>query len=363
MRKITWILFLFLMACVDPLGVKLIIAERRLVVDGAITNLPGPYQVKLFYSNKLSATTLSPFEAVTLAQVSVFDDLNNKYNLTEVSPGIYETNANELTGEIGRSYYLTIKTQLGAEYQSSIQEMTEPGAINDLYFEFEKESVSDNGKLADGLKVYIDSKGVPDGDNLFRWRWTTIHKTTSNAELQTRSTPGGEIPDPELCSGYVYQRRQLIRIGDCTCCVCWSYNYSDAANVSTGNFVSDNQFNKQYLGLIPVTSMHFFERYYIEVQQLSLSEEAYNFWNLIGKQQKGATDLFQPNAIKVRGNMRNINNPDDEVLGFFGVSGAASKSLYIQETVVPYPLPALDSVNYSCLAYFKNATTEKPPFW
>ncbi len=359
----SWTIFIFLMACVDPLSVKLLTSDRLLVVDGAITSLPGPYRVKLFYSNKLSTTKLTPFEAVTLAQVSVFDDLNNRYNLIEVSPGTYETNANELKGEIGRSYYLTIKTKQGSEYQSSIQKMTESGAINNLYFEFEKESIFDNGEIGDGLKVYSDSEGVAGGDNLFRWRWTTIHKTRSNPELQTRTTPGGDIPIPPACSGYIYQGGQLIRVGDCTCCICWSYNYSNAAIVSSSEFVSDNKFNKQYLGLIPVSSMHFFENYYIEVQQLSLSEESYNFWNLVGKQQAGSTNLFQPNSIKVRGNMKSITNPDEEVLGFFEVSGATTRSSYIQESLVPYELPPIDQVNYSCLVYFKNATTEKPPFW
>jgi hypothetical protein len=109
--------------------------------------------------------------------------------------------------------------------------------------------------------------------------------------------------------------------------------------------------------------MHFFDRYYIEAQQVGLSEEAYTFWNLIGKQQVGSANLFQPNAIKVRGNIRSITNPDDEVLGFFGVSGVATRSLYVQESLVPYELPPLDQVNYSCLSYFTNATTEKPFFW
>ncbi len=354
------ILFLIVMACVDPLNVKLPGSERRLVVDGLITDQPGPYQVKLYYSNQLSSIRLVPFDPVTLAQVSIFDDQNNKHVLTEITPGIYETNRDEFKGEIGRGYFLSIRTSDGREYKSDVQHMVASGEISNIYFEFETNNLLKEDYY---LKVFIDAKGALEEDNLFRWRWTTIHKTKSYPERQTKSTPGGEIPIPPLCSGYVYQRGQLIRVGDCTCCICWSYNYSDGAFVSHNEFVSENQFNKQFLGSIPVTSMHFSDRYYIQVEQLSLSEEAYHFWSLVEKQQVGSTNLFQPNAIKIRGNVKNISNPDEEVLGFFGVSGVAIKSLYIQESEVPIRLPEQDPVNYSCLQYFKNATTEKPFFW
>ena len=109
--------------------------------------------------------------------------------------------------------------------------------------------------------------------------------------------------------------------------------------------------------------MHFYDRYYIEVQQMSLSEEAYDFWSLVEKQQKGSSDIFQPNAIKIRGNIKGVTNPDEEVLGFFGVSGVATKSMYIPKSEVPVELPPIEQYPFSCLEMFKNPTTEKPFFW
>jgi hypothetical protein len=360
MRRVIFGIFLFIVACVDPLSVKVTESDRRIVVDGLITNLPGPYQVKLFYSNSLRTDRLAPFEPVRQAFVSIIDDLGNEYDLTEISPGLYETNANELTGEIGRSYHVSINTQSEGEYQSEPQELTDPGEVTNLYFKFKDEPLAESSF---GLDVFIDSKGVLSEDNLFRWRWTTIHKTVSSPELETITTPGGERPAPEPCSGYVFRQGQLIKVGECTCCICWSYNYNEGSYVSKNDFVTDNTFNNQFLGSIPVTAMHFYDRYYIDVQQLSLSEEAYNFWDLIEKQQKGATDLFQPDAIKIKGNIKSISNPNEQALGFFGVSGVASKSTYIEQSEIPYELPEIETIRYSCLNYFKNATTEKPSFW
>jgi hypothetical protein len=356
-------LFFFIGACIDPLNVEVSETTRRLVVDGLITDQPGPHIVKLFYSNPLSTSRLRPFDPVSGATVSIVDDLGVSNTLMETSPGIYETKSDEFSAQIGRSYYLFIRTAAGEEYSSDMQQLKASGEIDDLYLDFQKGQLRDNDLMVDGLGIYIDARGALAEENFFRWRWKTIHMTRSFPERKVTPTPGGDIPTPEPCSGVTYSRGQFTRVGECTCCYCWSYNYSENTYVSQNDFVSKNTFNKQFLGFIPATAMHFFDRYYIDVQQLSLSEEAYVFWGLVEKQQKGSTDLFQPNAIKIKGNIKSLTNADEEVLGFFGVSGLASKSMFIDPSEIPYSLPAIDTIPFSCLDYFKNPTTDKPFFW
>lgn len=363
MRRFFFIIFIFLDACVDPLSVNVSNEERSLVVDGLITNKTGPYEVKLFYSNPLMIDDLRKFEPVQHAVVFIIDDLNNQYGLIESNPGIYLTNANELLGEIGRSYYLKIITSDGREYASEMQMLGISGTIDEVDFEFVPNGLSNNGELIHELRVFINAHGSNGETNLFRWRWVTTHKAISNPELHVILTPGGEIPDPEPCSGYISVNRQLVKVADCTCCVCWSYNYSGGAYVSPNEFVNDNIFNRQFIGSIPVTAMHYYDRYYINIEQLSLSEEAYNFWALIEKQQKGATDIFQPNAIKIKGNIKSITDPNEKVLGFFGVSGVTSKTTFIDRTEIPVELPPIQTIPFSCLDYFKNPTTVQPSFW
>lgn len=362
MRLVFIILFLLYGACVDPLQVKVSNSERRLVVDGLITSQPGPYKIRLYYSKQLGTARLAAFEPATNASVVIVDDQANLFYLFESSPGVYETLAG-LTGQIGRSYHLEINAADAKMYRSAPQKMAPPGQIDEINFLFEKDVLPNNEDLTDALQVFIDSHGEPEGSNLYRWRWTAVNKARAFPELKVTPTPGGDRPTPEPCSGFIFTRGQLEQVGECTCCICWSYDYSEGAFVSQNTFVNENVFNNQFLGRIPITPMHFYDRYHIEVQQLSLSQEAYDFWNLIGKQQKGASDLFQPNAIKIRGNIRCITDPAEEVLGFFGVSGAHSKSIFIDPQHIPYTIPEPDTIPFSCLDYFKNPTTEEPAFW
>ena len=352
-------LVLFAAACIDPLKVDDKGKVRRvLVVDGLITNQPGPYHVRLFYSHQLKTGKLAPFEPVRNSFVSIVDDAGNSFSLTETTPGLYETDADQLTGQIGSRYALNVRTDEDDEYTCNFQEMKPVGEIDQVYFDSGR---SDQTDLS--LGVYVDGKGEPGAENLYRWRWISIYKAEANPELKVTPTPAGDIPTPEPCSGYRYMGGGLVKVGECTCCFCWSYDYSDGAFVSKNTFVSESIFANQFLGSVSVTPMHFFDKFYIEVQQLSLSQEAYDFWSLVEKQQKGANDIFQPNAIKIEGNIRSVENSDVEVLGFFGVSGVATSFRYVDRSEFPFEIPPPDTVPFSCLDYFKNPTTEEPTFW
>jgi hypothetical protein len=357
-------LVLLVGACIDPLNVVVPIPEKQLVVDGLITDKPGPYQVKLFYSNTLNGGTLSPFQLVAKATVSVTDNLGKTAIFYQVSPGVYQTKVNEIQGEVGKTYFLTIKTENGKEYKSSTQTLTKGGEIVNAYFEFEANGwpTGKKGKYADALNVFIDAQG-DQKENLFRWHWTTTYKAFTHPELRTMSTRSGDVPFPDPCSGYVLQSGSMVKVGDCSCCVCWPYIHSTVAVVSDNRFVTNNTFKKQDLGKIPATAMQFFDKYYIEIEQFSLSPEGYDFWRLVAKQQSGSTDLFQPNAIKIKGNMECVTDANEKVLGFFGVSGVVAKSLFIDRSEVPHKLEPIETIPFACDKFYTNSLIVKPSFW
>jgi hypothetical protein len=91
----------------------------------------------------------------------------------------------------------------------------------------------------------------------------------------------------------------------------------------------------------------------------------YNFWKLAQAQQRGTNNLFQPNTIKVKGNMICVSDPDKELLGVFSVSAITKKSLFIMKEEVLLPIPPLDTIPYNCIESLQGTgtTTKKPDFW
>ncbi|HEY0652492.1 MAG TPA: DUF4249 domain-containing protein [Chryseosolibacter sp.] len=360
------VLFLFADACIERYDLPAQIAEPRLVVNGMITNLPGPYTIELYISSDLN-TNLNKPTPVSNAKVRIADDAGNEELLVEKSPGVYETRTDGMQGTVGRKYHTIIDVQ-EKHYRSQPQELTAAGEISDVRYDFQLGAINRNepAKAQDVLNVYIDSKGVPGQTNLFRWRWSSTHEVKTFPELRTREfgRPPVVIPDPLPCSGYVPGPAGTIRKVDiCTCCSCWVSEYSQQASVSNNQAVKADQFNSVYIAKIPVDHWRFSIKYYMKIEQFSLSQEAYNFWNLVQSQQEGEGSLFQPNSVKVKGNIYSTTD-DEEVLGFFGVSGVTQKEFFIDRRQVPSKVDIKnDTVKGSCLGQFTGSTNRKPLFW
>jgi hypothetical protein len=110
------LLLLGLSACEDVIDVEIPTGEPLLVVEGAVTDQPGPYVVKL-------ATTLPYFEEGALppvrgATLALSDQEGQRETLREREPGTYVTSS--FQGKIGNRYTLTIQTE-GEEYQADTE--------------------------------------------------------------------------------------------------------------------------------------------------------------------------------------------------------------------------------------------------
>lgn len=357
-------LLLFADACVDPISIGEPTSENQLVVDGFVSDEPGPYTVKLYRAKGLGFDT-DYLVAVTKARVWIIDDLDNAEELTEPTRGIYQTSSTGMRGVIGREYRVKIRTFEGEEYTSNPQKLEAAGVIDSLYYEFETNNVLVKGVLEQrpGFAFYMDGTGARSEDNRQRWKWTGTYEVLTFPHLKTRRDQNGVIvPDPRPCSGYVVSPTgALTQVDVCECCTCWVNDFNQKPIVANDQFFEGGQFERVSLGFVPINEKTFYTKYHFEVMQLSLSREAYDFWNLIRIQIEGTKDLFLPPTAKIQGNIISLNGAP-EALGFFSVSAVARRSVEIGRYEVPIHVPELDTVAESC-RFYENSTNIKPPYW
>jgi hypothetical protein len=241
--------------------------------------------------------------------------------------------------------------------------MLPAGELHNLYFEFQENvlSTANSDVPVDAFHVYIDATGTEGQPNLLRWRWRGTYEAHTFPELRTINTPEA-VPAPLPCSGFIYADGALSKLFECTCCSCWPFEFSSVPTISDNENVADNNFKKIPVAKIAVDGMRFYSKYHIEVEQLSVSEAEYEFWNLIRIQQESAGDLFQPNAVKVRGNIKS-QDPNEEVLGFFSVSAVKKKSVFITRNDIVGEKPATDVFAFECIKRYPESVVEAPPFW
>ena len=97
------------------------------------------------------------------------------------------------------------------------------------------------------------------------------------------------------------------------------------------------------------------------IQQLSITKETYAFLNLLNNQLSIDGDIFDPPPATIRGNMINLDNPEENVIGYFYVSDVSADSVFIDKSVLEENQPMLQ-INDDC-RILPNSTTEKPDFW
>ena len=157
---VLFIALIFIGSCIDRLNYTApsIYTKNVIVVDGVITDEPGPYRIRLTNPIKVDgAIAYSSFteQAVSVRRVTLSDDLGNSEELEEINKGIYQTKPDGIRGAVGRSYSIRIETFDGKIYESTPDKMEPVGAVDSIYYEFEAFQSED--PLSNyGYRVYIE---------------------------------------------------------------------------------------------------------------------------------------------------------------------------------------------------------------
>jgi hypothetical protein len=129
-KKIPYLVLLLcgMYSCQEVVTINLSSIPAKVVVDGSITNRPGPYVIRL--STSTNYFNASSFNALSGARVAISDNAGHADTLTETAPGNYITHT--ISGTTGRTYYLYINAS-GKTYTASAL-LTDTVAIDSLSY-------------------------------------------------------------------------------------------------------------------------------------------------------------------------------------------------------------------------------------
>ena len=296
-----------MLTCIDPYKPDLEKFESLLIVDALLTDENRSNYVSLSRTEKTAAN--EP-EMVAGALVLIKDDIGNSNTLYEVSEGIYKTDSLTFKGEAGRSYTLQIVTDNGEEYESESCFLYHVQNIDSIYIA-KGEEIIDTESL-EGIRINIDSKGESEC-RYYRWKYEEFWKF--------------EVPYPKM---YNF-------IDDTTITEFWPLRKTCWANIKSFEIITESSetgISRPLLFIAPEKSDRLTIQYYIKVMQYSISKEEFEFWGRMQKINETGGDIFDKQPFQILGNIRNINKPDEQVLGYFQVSGAKVASRYITKSQI-----------------------------
>ncbi|MFM9838492.1 MAG: DUF4249 domain-containing protein [Cyclobacteriaceae bacterium] len=383
-----FIVFIF-DGCVDKLNIDL--GERAIlpiVISGFISDQPGPYTIKIRQSFN---TTAYAYEApVSIKRMTLSDNVGNQEMLSELSKGVYQTDSARIRGVAGRAYKINVELFNGKVYESIYDTLPPPAKLDTVYAKYK--TVSNFWGGTDfSFDIYLDATTNLLTSYYFYWKYNATFKLETHPELELEEVPNGSTPcsyadiDCEGCSVCNLLAKcsglrnigspspggaNFIKIAPCSCCTCW-YTFSNENPIlSDYQFFQSGQFKNIKVGSILLDDYIIQSKIYAEVNQFSLTRQAYLFYKAIRDQKDGATSLFQPPSGKIPSNFIQVNGGVEPVIGLFYATSVSTRRLVITKDDVPfggYPFSQvpLRLIKRSCLAVglYPNATTTKPSFW
>lgn len=153
--KITWNLLVLALqiGCIEPFEFETSGAGKFLVVDGLISDQPGPYEINLSWSIPLVEDSFRPAANVL---VSIEEENGIAEQLSEESEGRYVTSRTGIQGKAGRRYRMNVTLNKGVKYQSSWALLKSSPPIDSIYWRFE-DGISSNDEIIEGIQLYVDT--------------------------------------------------------------------------------------------------------------------------------------------------------------------------------------------------------------
>ena len=231
-------------------------------------------------------------------------------------------------------YRLVIENANGT-YASSWSKALSPGVIDSLSFR-----INDNRTF---MHILVSAHGDGQEDAYYRWTVTENWEYHSDVESLFKVVRTGEYPN------YVYDLEPYSL--DENIYYCWSSGTrGEILTASIADLTEDRLVDHQLYSL-GNRDERLSVLYAAIVQQSRISGEAYRYWETMRQNGTDIGGLFSPEPYEHRGNVVNLDHPEELVLGYVDVQSTIRDTLFVENAETRFyrssrePLPAPDTLS------------------
>lgn len=273
------------------------------VVDAVINDQQEEQLIKISLSGPVSETA---YNHLSDCQVKVLDKFNNEFVF-------YETN-NAYKGYIdsehlcaGNAFKVSFVTPEGKEYESLYDEFVAAASIDSVYWKL--------GESFTEIQFYIDFQNKGNTGKYYKWDLEESYEHHATWPMGNYYTDNNFVYAPYSWDLFVCYNTLPIK---------------SIYTLSTQN-LNENENITMPLHSVDNSTQRLFYRYSLLVSQASLSADAYSYWDKLKKNNQESGGLFDSQPANTLGNMKCLSDPDEKVLGFFGVSSIQTQRIFVQD--------------------------------
>ena len=206
----------------------------------------------------------------------------------------------------------------GKEYESGFDRLRPVPEIDALYYEVENASYTTEADSMDGIRFFVDFTYDEEAYEYIRWELTEtyeFHNPDMEAFIWDVDFSYYMLPDssnPKIC----YITNELSTI-----------HSMSLAYLDFGIYI------KKPFAFVPNIQQEqkLKHKYSLLVKQYSMGEEAFHYWNELKKTSQEQGFLFDRQPALLRSNIRNVNDEEEIILGFFSMVGMMEQRAFAEK--------------------------------
>lgn len=295
-------------ACKDPFEPEIRGDESGfLVVEGYIN--VGEDAVTTIRLSRTTPVTQPGIQLVEAdALVRIEDEEGNFFELSEQSEGVYKSEALSLSLE--RQWRISVLTKHGKQYYSEFVQSRVTPPIDSISWR----------RVNEGVEIYVTTHDNENETRFYQWDYEEVWTITSLHHTFFIYQGGTVKPRPEQ------ETIDMFR--------CWKYQQPQGLIYETTASLAEDIILMKPLILIPVSHEKLSDRYSVLVKQRALSEEEFNYLQLMDKNTDAVGGFSDPLPAELYGNIYCADS-DEPVVGFMGAATTSEIRIFIRERDVP----------------------------
>jgi len=275
-----------------------------LVVDGLINTADSTI---ILLSRTVIITNKTTANPETKATITIENATSTVYTLTETVKGTYVTPA--LTLDNTQQYRLRIKTSNGQTYLSDLVPARVTPPID---------SVGSN-VLPDGLQIYVNTHDATNNTRYYKYKYQETWQYRS--AFNSYYVSNGLSLNLRTPAQYVQY--------------CFGNDFSSNVIVNSTITLSQDLVYQFPIAVIDSGSEKLETKYSILVTQQALTSGAYTYWQDLKSDTEDLGTIFDALPSQLFGNIHNINNAAEPVIGYISAGTLQKKRIFITNAQVP----------------------------
>ena len=291
--------------CIEEFKKSELSTATVLVVEGRLTDFDSTNNyIRLTLSRVDPYSKMSYSEDVRQAIVELVVDGTEIVRLTGGTSSAYAF-PNKFKGRVGHTYQLRFQLIDGTRYESTVESMQVVPPILNISQQFNANSLPFNqlkGYTA-ANEIFVDYQDPGGVENFYYWTWTLWEN-----------------------QGYCYAGEPY----DLPCNrQCWEIFYN-----TNQTYASDKLNDGQLVLNKQVAKIPFYQESpcLIEIKQYATSRGYYDFTKLVADQTQNTGTLADTPPASLVGNIHNVANKNEPVVGYFGVVSMSSKTYFLDRS-------------------------------